>query len=205
MKRTSACLRPSSVRPGRISNLDATLPGAGSAGLLSSAPTGLVKHPRLRPTACAVGCILSPLRGFRSGLRRITGSALVPIFCGQSAVEMRSHTRLPAAEFTLLSRSGPAGRTSDGEYLFGAEFSSHQTPSTATRAISSTSVGMPGSSCDLGVRLLFRDNRHGPALQKGRDQFAIYLQAAVVLDEAFLLERIHEFTYPCAGSTNHLR
>ena len=46
-------------------------PGAGSAGLLSSAPTGLVKNLRSRPTARApstssgqaVGCILSPLCG----------------------------------------------------------------------------------------------------------------------------------------------
>src|SRR6202790_1850659 len=53
--------------------------------------------------------------------------------------------------------------------------------------------------------LLFRDNGHGPALQKGIDQCAIYLQAAVVLDEAFLLERTHKFTDPCAGGTNHLR
>src|ERR1700676_1138539 len=53
--------------------------------------------------------------------------------------------------------------------------------------------------------LLFRDNGHGPTLQKAIDQCAIYLQAAVVLDEAFLLERTHKFTYPCAGGTNHLR
>jgi hypothetical protein len=31
------------------------------------------------------------------------------------------------------------------------------------------------------------------------------LQTAVVLDEAFLLGRIHKFTYLCAGGTNHLR
>ena len=49
------------------------------------------------------------------------------------------------------------------------------------------------------------DNGHGPILQKGADKCAIYLQAAVVLDEAFPLKRIHKFTYPCAGGTNHLR
>jgi len=49
------------------------------------------------------------------------------------------------------------------------------------------------------------DNRHGPIVQKGADECAIYLQAAVVVDEAFLLERIHKFAYPCAGGTNHLR
>jgi hypothetical protein len=49
------------------------------------------------------------------------------------------------------------------------------------------------------------DNRHGPILRKAADQCAIYLQTAVVLDEAFLLERIHKFTYLCAGGTNHLR
>ena len=49
------------------------------------------------------------------------------------------------------------------------------------------------------------DNRHGPILQKGADKCAIYLQAAVVLDKALLLERTHKFTYPFAGGTNHLR
>ena len=49
------------------------------------------------------------------------------------------------------------------------------------------------------------DNRHGPILQKGADKCAIYLQTAVVLDEAFLLEGSHKFTYPCAGGANHLR
>ena len=46
---------------------------------------------------------------------------------------------------------------------------------------------------------------HGPILQKGADKCAIYLQTAVVVDEALLLERTHKFTYPCAGGTNHLR
>ena len=40
------------------------------------------------------------------------------------------------------------------------------------------------------------DNGHGPILQKGADKCAIYLQTAVVGDEALLLERIHKFTYP---------
>jgi hypothetical protein len=49
------------------------------------------------------------------------------------------------------------------------------------------------------------DNGHRPIMQKGSDEGAIYLQAAVIADEAFLLERIHKFAYPCAGGTNHLR
>ena len=49
------------------------------------------------------------------------------------------------------------------------------------------------------------DNGHGPSLQKGADKFAIYLQAAVVADETFLLEQIHKFTYSCASGANHLR
>jgi hypothetical protein len=53
--------------------------------------------------------------------------------------------------------------------------------------------------------LRFRDNGHGPTLQKATDKRAIYLQAAVVLDKALLLKRAHKFTYPRAGSTNHLR
>jgi len=36
-------------------------------------------------------------------------------------------------------------------------------------------------------------------LQEGYDKRAIYLQAAVVADEALLPEPIHKFTYPCAG------
>src|SRR5271170_8193139 len=40
------------------------------------------------------------------------------VFRDQSAVEMRIHSRLPSAEFALLSRTSPTGRTSDGEYLF---------------------------------------------------------------------------------------
>jgi len=31
---------------------------------------------------------------------------------------LRTGARLPTAEFTLLSRSSPTGRTSDAEYLF---------------------------------------------------------------------------------------
>ena len=48
------------------------------------------------------------------------------------------------------------------------------------------------------------DDGHGPILQKGADKCAIYLQTAVVVDEALLLERTHKLTYPCAGGTNHL-
>jgi hypothetical protein len=48
-------------------------------------------------------------------------------------------------------------------------------------------------------------NGHGPALKEGRDQGVIYLQAAVIVDEALLFEPSHEFAYPCAGGTNHLR
>jgi len=40
------------------------------------------------------------------------------------------------------------------------------------------------------------NNGHGPTEQKAADKIAIDLQAAVVMDEAVLLERIHKFTYP---------
>jgi hypothetical protein len=53
--------------------------------------------------------------------------------------------------------------------------------------------------------LRFRGDGHRPTLQEGDDRCAIYLQAAVVVDEALLLELIHKFTYPSAGGTNHLR
>jgi hypothetical protein len=135
------------------------------------------------------------------------GGVLGSIFCEQSAVEMRSRARLPSAEFTLMSRSGPTGRTADSEYLFGDEFSSHiiknkNLPMPQERFIDQRrSAGMSMSARGLP----FRDNGHGPTVQKGIDQCAIYLQAAVVLDEAFLLERTHKFTYSCAGGTDHLR
>lgn len=54
----------------------------------------------------------------------ITG-VLRSIPCDRYAVEMRSHARLPSAELTLLCRSSPTGRTSDGEDLFWAEFFCH--------------------------------------------------------------------------------
>jgi hypothetical protein len=188
-----------------------TSPGAGSAGLLSSAPTGLAKNSGSGPTA------LRPFDKLRAGCGlysfaalRLLPRALGSIFCDQSAVEMRSRARLPSAEFTLLSRSGPAGRTSDDEYLFGDEFSSHiilisskTKTSQRHKSDSLTSAGTPGKSVSPRG-LPFRDNGHGPTLQKGIDQCAIYFQAAVVLDEAFLLKRTHKFTYPGAGGTNHL-
>ena len=54
-----------------------------------------------------------------------------------------------------------------------------------------------------GLRLLL--NRHGSILQEANNQSAIYLQAAVVADQALLPEPAHKFAYPCAGGTNHLR
>ena len=119
---------------------------------------------------------------------------------------------MPGAEFTLLSRSGPTGRTSEDEYLFGDEFSSHIIKS---HIIKNKNLPMPqerfsdqrrSAGISTSARgLPLRDNGHGPTLQKGTEKFAIDLQAAVVLDESFLLERTHKFTYPGAGGTNHLR
>ena len=54
----------------------------------------------------------------------ITG-VLRSILCDPYAVGMRTGARSPSAEFTLLSRSSPIGRTSDAEYLFWAEFFCH--------------------------------------------------------------------------------
>ena len=120
------------------------------------------------------------------------------VFCYQSAVAMRIGSRLASAKFTLLPRSGSASRTASSEYLFRAEFFCHRKPPCTKGG----QLDQFGTHLD-GLR--FRDNRHGPILQKGADKCAIYLQATVVLDEALLLKRIHKFTYPCAGSTNHLR
>src|SRR5579864_4967918 len=112
---------------------------------------------------------------------------------------MRSHARLPSAEFTLLCRGSPTGRTSDGEDLFWAEFFCH----TNLHVQKGCQLNQFREAQMDGLRP--PDNGHRPIFQKGADKCAIYLQAAVVLDEAFLLECTHKFTYPCAGGTNHLR
>jgi hypothetical protein len=52
---------------------------------------------------------------------------LRPILSDPYAVAMRSGARLSSVEFTLLSRSSPTGRTSDGEHLSWAEFFCHTT------------------------------------------------------------------------------
>jgi hypothetical protein len=110
------------------------------------------------------------------------------VCCNQSTVNMRVCARLTSTKLTPLSRLGTTRRTSDSKYLFQAEFLfHHKTP------------------CIKGGQLSFRDNGHGPTLQKAAYKCAIYLQAAVVMDKALLLERTHKFTYPCAGGTNHLR
>ncbi len=49
------------------------------------------------------------------------------------------------------------------------------------------------------------DDGHRSALQEGRDQNSIDLQAAVVVDEALLLEPVHKFAYPCACGAHHFR
>jgi hypothetical protein len=119
------------------------------------------------------------------------------VLCYQSAVAMRVGARLASAKFTLLPRSGSTGRTANREYLLWAEFFCHTN-------LHVQKVGHQFREAHLdGLRP--PDNGHGPILQKGADKCAIYLQAPVVADEALLLERIHKFTYPCAGGTNHLR
>src|ERR1700733_4198391 len=123
---------------------------------------------------------------------------LRPILCDPYAVAMRSGARLSSAQLTLLSRSSPTGRTSDGERLFWAEFFCHTPPSTKGSSIRPVPEAHLGGLCPP-------DNGHRPILQEGADKCAIYLQAAVVFDEPFLLERTHKFTYPGAGGTNHLR
>jgi hypothetical protein len=63
----------------------------------------------------------------------------------------------------------------------------------------------PESGTPIWSGLRFGDDGHGTTLEEGEDKRAIYLQAAIVVDEAFLLEPIHKFAYPCACGTNHLR
>jgi hypothetical protein len=58
--------------------------------------------------------------------------------------------------------------------------------------------------CSVSAGLRFLDG-HRAIFQKRDDQFAIYLQAAVVADQALPLELVHEFTYSWAGGSNHLR
>jgi len=121
------------------------------------------------------------------------------MLCDPYAAEMRTGARLPSAEFTLLSRSSPTGRTSDAKYLFWADFFCH----TNLHVQKGRQLDQFREARLGGLRP--PDNGHRAILQKGTNECAIYLQAAVIADEAFLLERIHKFAYPCAGGTNHLR
>src|SRR5579863_61197 len=112
---------------------------------------------------------------------------------------MRTGARLPSAEFALLSRSSPTGLTSDAEHLFWDEFFCHTNLNVQRgRQLNKFREAYPD-----GLRP--PDNGHRTILQKGADEWRVYLQATVVADEAFLLERVHELAYPCAGCTNHFR
>jgi len=84
---------------------------------------------------------------------------------------MRLDAGLPRVEFALFARPRATSRATDSLYLFESRLLAH-----------------------LGLR--FIGNGHGSTLQEIRDQRAIYLQAAVVANEALLLELMHEFTYP---------
>src|SRR5579863_5164639 len=107
---------------------------------------------------------------------------------------MRFGARLASAKLALLSRRSATSRTMDGEYVFWAQFPFHHTFPCKRR-----------SNSEPVSRLCPANNGHRPILQKSVDKCAVYLQAAVVGDEALLLERIHRFAHPCAGGTNHLR
>jgi hypothetical protein len=79
-------------------------------------------------------------------------------------------------------------------------------PGVETRSV------LPGPGSDgaerkpvFSLSLPLGDHRHRPPEQVGGNHFAIDLQRAVVIDEALLLERLHEFAYPCASGTHHLR
>lgn len=134
-----------------------------------------------------------------NSLARTFSRLLESILCNRYAVALQSHARWPSAEFTPLCRINPTGRTSDSEYLFWAEFfwckNLHVQKGRQFDQFREARLD--------GLRP--PNNGHRPILQKGADECAIYLQATVVADEAFLLERIHKFAYPCAGRTNHLR
>jgi hypothetical protein len=98
----------------------------------------------------------------------------------QTPVTMRLDTGLSRVEFALFAPPSATSRATDSLYLFESRLLAH-----------------------LGLR--FSSNGHGSTLQETRDQHAIYLQAAVVANEALLLELMHKFTYPGAGGTNHFR
>src|SRR5258707_15368532 len=83
--------------------------------------------------------------------------------------------------------------------------SSHFSPGSRATSRATYSLYLFESSLFAHLGLRFRGNGHGSTLQEADDQCAIYLQAAVVADEALLPEPIHKFTYPCAGGTDHLR
>src|ERR1700720_4768677 len=54
------------------------------------------------------------------------------ICCYQSSIPMRLCARLASSELTLLPRSSTTSRTTDSEYLFGAEFFLHRVYPLAT-------------------------------------------------------------------------
>ena len=78
-------------------------------------------------------------------------------------------TGLSRAEFTLLARPHTTSRAPDSQHLFESQL--------------------------LHLSLPFWCNGHGSSLREADDQGAIYLQAAVVADEAFFLEFTHQFTW----------
>src|ERR1700732_2219812 len=99
------------------------------------------------------------------------------------------------AKFTFLSRRPPQVGQRTASTGFGLNSFVHKPP--PTKLVNQDSA--------LLVGLRPPDNGHGAILQKGADKCAIYLQTAVVADEALFLERIHKFTSPRAGGTHHLR
>jgi hypothetical protein len=123
---------------------------------------------------------------------------LPSIPCDPYAVEMRSFGRLPSAESHFCVGAAPQVGHRTARICFGLSSFVTQTSTQKGRQLDQfREAQMDG--------LRPPDNGHRSILQKGADECAIYLQAAVVADEAFLLERIHEFAYPCAGCTNHFR
>jgi hypothetical protein len=120
----------------------------------------------------------------------------------QSAVSVRLCAGLTGAKLTLLSGGGATSRTADRKYLLRAEFFFHHAPPLQK---GNQSDQISGRREPVWSGLRFGEDGHGTTLQEGDDQRAIYLQAAVVVDKALLLEYIHEFAYPCARGTNHFR
>jgi hypothetical protein len=147
-------------------------------------------------------CLPIDFRAGQSPAKTMNGWGLRVCYGRSFAIHMRSRCGLVRGWPVLSSHFSPGAAPQVGHRTASIWLGLSSFVTQPPRPKGSSIRPVPEAHLD-GLRP--PDNGHRPILQKGTDKCAIYLQAAVVVDEAFLLERIHKFTYPCACSTNHLR